>query len=243
MKLYHGTSEAVARKAVNNGLTPRSEHGASNWAHTSESHPDMIYLTSCYAPYYGQNAKQEGEKFGIIEVDGSKLNKKNFLPDEDFIWHNVSQHPKTKKQCQSWGKDMKEQVAYIRDHLHEYADWWQDCIERMGNVCYRGSIPENLITRVVVIDSSKAQQLCFDALNPTISPSNYLHLGKKYRMMQDWFMGYDVDVAEYSKASMFGGMPKGFEIPPEIAAMQKKSELALQKIMADKSAIEIIKSS
>src|SRR6266568_7623655 len=84
MLLYHGTIADVARKALKEGLKPRKHHGKSNWEHTSESQPDCVYLTTCYAGYYAACASK-GKLWGFIEVDTDLLDAKRFLPDEDFI--------------------------------------------------------------------------------------------------------------------------------------------------------------
>lgn len=245
MKLYHGTSETVARLAINAGLKPRKVSGNSNYQHTAESHPDMIYLTLAYAPYYGIQAAgvKDELKFGILEINADKLDSKKFLPDEDFIWHNVSQHPATKKKCKSWGKDMAAQVSYIRDHLHDYAEWWPECLKHMGNVCYQGSIPTSAITKAVIVETIKAPEMCNEAMQPTISPTNYLHFGKTYSMIQGWFMGEDIDTDEFAVKRIMGGMSNGFKIPPEMEEMIDKGKVAWRKIADNRTAIEIIKAS
>jgi hypothetical protein len=85
--LYHGTGESVARRALVGGLSPRSARGQKKgkWSHTIESHPDLVYLTDIYAPYFAGNAAKENERWAILKLDCSALPKENFYPDEDFI--------------------------------------------------------------------------------------------------------------------------------------------------------------
>ena len=60
MKLYHGTTEAVARKALREGLRTRSETGSTgNWQHTVSSPTDRVYLTEAYAPYFAHAAQPD----------------------------------------------------------------------------------------------------------------------------------------------------------------------------------------
>lgn len=84
MKLYHGTTEAVARKALTEGLVPRGALGIeSTW--DVESHPECIYLTNAYAGYFAANATELGDRWGIVEIDSEALCERYLLPDEDFL--------------------------------------------------------------------------------------------------------------------------------------------------------------
>ncbi|MGW8177299.1 MAG: hypothetical protein ACWGQW_00660, partial [bacterium] len=63
MKLYHGTSARVARKAGQQGLKPRGKR-KSNWDVPSRS--DLVYLTLAYAAYFAAVASKPKEKWGIV---------------------------------------------------------------------------------------------------------------------------------------------------------------------------------
>ena len=83
MKLYHGTSERVARLAMTEGLCPRFESGVESvWEdHPSSEH--YVYLTVAYAAYFAMNAAPEGERWAIIEIDT------DLLPDLAFLQQQI----------------------------------------------------------------------------------------------------------------------------------------------------------
>src|SRR5436305_754281 len=74
MKLYHGTTGTLAKKALKQGIKPRSETGRNNWERAA-SHPKCVYLTTCYAGYFAAMAKQRGRMVGILEVDADLLDE------------------------------------------------------------------------------------------------------------------------------------------------------------------------
>jgi hypothetical protein len=87
LKIYHGTTEKIGRQALTEGLKPRKLTGKSNWKHSVESNPSLVYLTTAYAPYYALQSikKFKGEKIAIIEIETDLLDKTKLRPDEDFI--------------------------------------------------------------------------------------------------------------------------------------------------------------
>tara|TARA_B100000131_G_scaffold221323_1_gene212846 strand:- start:34014 stop:35486 length:1473 start_codon:yes stop_codon:yes gene_type:complete len=116
MKLYHGTTETIARKAMVEGIVPRGNSGATgNWEHSVPSGDDRVYMTAGYAPYFAGCVAEDGEKWGIVEIETSKIyrsftpvyeqNNTNLvndlhgsghgvrlLPDEDFLEQMMRQY-------------------------------------------------------------------------------------------------------------------------------------------------------
>jgi hypothetical protein len=117
--LYHGTTEAVARRAMVEGLLPRSKTGKTNWEHSVESNPDMVYLTTTYAPYFACSAAEGDDNLAIIEVRAVLLNERKFYPDEDFIAETLlrqGNHPRSEHAA--W-------VKHARDNAEQYRRYWR----------------------------------------------------------------------------------------------------------------------
>jgi len=95
-RLYHGTTETVARLIIDQGRTlqPRGTERESLYP-TMPSRCDCVYLTDFYGVKYALDAvvgelKQRGiEEWtlagALVEMDMSKLSPSNMVPDEDFL--------------------------------------------------------------------------------------------------------------------------------------------------------------
>lgn len=238
MKLYHGTSAKVATIAIKEGLSPRSSHGKSNWKHSVESNPEMVYLTDTYAPYFALWSVKEWtkSKLGIVEIDTDFLEESLLMPDEDFI-EQATREDKTNK-LNIKGKTIHERTKFIRNHLERYQPNWELSVNRMGNCCYMGTIPAEAITRVVEIEPQKCKVMCLQAANPTITMANFSYCGIHYKTLLKWFMGWPVSLEEWLKADITNGA--GFDLlPPNVQQqMRKKIETALK---SQSSAVKILK--
>jgi hypothetical protein len=198
MKLYHGTTETVARLALTEGLCPRSETGAdSRW----EAHPssgEHVYLTETYAGYFAMSATEGDERWGIVEVETDLLDHGDLCPDEDFL-EQVSR-------AQTWPagrfydgiracSSMEERTAWFRENLQGFAHLWEESLNHLGNVAHHGCIPVEAITRVSVYDPRSNGTVSMAAADPCIMPLNHQICGDKYRALTRWLAGYPVDPA------------------------------------------------
>lgn len=184
MKLYHGTSARVARKAGQQGLKPRGKR-KSNWDVPSRS--DLVYLTLAYAAYFAAAASKSKERWGIVEVDVEPI---NLLPDEDFL----EQATRDRSLCPL--TDMNERTAWFRERLEGFWHHAEDSLDALGNAAHPGKIPPSAITRVVLFDASKAPFLATMALDPSISILNYRFMSGKYVALTRALMGYNVEASE-----------------------------------------------
>jgi len=176
--LYHGTTSSRLASILRDGLKPRGRR-KGNWE-SYPSRPDMVYLTTAYAPFFAIYAVDEGEQGLIVEVDASKLNPTLLYPDEDFI-----------AQALSHQKQMPLEVVHrqVRRQLSHYRHHAKDSIDAMGNVAHKGAIPKSAITRYALIDGKLQSDLFWIGLDPCISPMNYRFCGSKYRSIIAWIMG------------------------------------------------------
>jgi hypothetical protein len=232
MKLYHGTTERIGRLALKEGLRPRKLTGKSNWKHTVESHPSLVYLTTAYAPYYALQVVK-GKKISIVEIETDLLDEFKMRPDEDFM--EQATRLDKKNDAGIIGKTINERTEYIRNHLEEFSGFWRTSVEYLGNCAYEGIIPKTAINRIAVIDTSKCQAMCFEAIEPIITVMNYKICGAQYRMLTKWFMGEPVSVEEWFKTQSVN--PLNFLPKKERDSAIKK----FSKILANQGCIKIIK--
>jgi hypothetical protein len=238
MKIYHGTNEHTALKALNEGLKPRIATGKSNWKHTTESNPSMVYLTDTYAPYFAFSATplddkgEFTERMAIIEIDTELLDERWMMPDEDAI-EQMTRHPDDTKEFGIKGKSVKQRTKWVRDHINEFQHCWEISLSRIGNCAYKGTIPVEAITRVVLHNESN-QVMNMQIAQPTITTMNFKFYGNWYKMLTKWFAGYDVTVDELFATRLMGASSL---LSEEERAMEHK---AWSQAMADRSGMEII---
>ena len=264
MKIYHGTTESVAKLAVSEGLKTRKSSGSKgNWRHTVDSADDRVYLSTAYAGYFALSAVCEAmandggseERWGIIEVDTDLLTESKLLPDEDFL-EQASRHqaipdegeegtlfaPLRAANCQPPEDRMKARTTFFRDHApYFFGHLWEDSLKFLGNCCYHGDIPVKAITRVSLFDPKTNPDMNM-AVDPTISLMNYQILGHRYREITRWLAGYeDIDSKAFS-------LP--FVSDPDVAidvvdeALKKVAEQRdywENRVLSNRVGIEVIK--
>ena len=234
MKLYHGTSEAVARAVLQHGLKPRSVSGhEGNWDHTIPSDPSRVYLTECYAPYFSMtalNARLDGlddpehHRGAIIEVDTSLLDADRMLPDEDFLEQAIRSREEDQAMLGISRLSMKERTAWFRDNVWSFQHLWRDSIASLGNASYAGTVPTSAITRVWAWNPN-ATDLSMMALDPSITLLNHALCANKYKALTRCLMGEQVDAADLLIA------PTGHSTDRLQHSLDTCKEVALERLL------------
>jgi hypothetical protein len=178
MLLFHGTSTLGLPKILKQGLKPRRGN-KSNWE-LAESRPDMVYLTTVYPLYFAACCIEKRGRLAVVEIDVSKLDDKNFYPDEDFIAQAIARQEH---------KSLMEIHAEIKNDLEGYQQYWNLSLTTMGICCHRGPITPDHFTRYAVIDQHKRPALVFDMMSPSITSVNYRLRAEYYRNFIKWVMG------------------------------------------------------
>lgn len=197
MKLYHGTM--FDQRILDEGIKPRRLTKKNNWKNSVSSHPDAVYLTAAYAPYFAVNAcKKPKDIAAVFEIDLELLDYSNLAPDEDSL-------EQSGRRCgdnlpEEW--KMPKRTEYYRKNLREFSHHWLKSVECLGNCCHFGTIPSSAITRVATFDPSEnaAFPLIMLFTDPIISLTNYYFCGKKYR---------------YYTSLLFGDTPSKEDCPAE----------------------------
>lgn len=177
--LYHGTRADYRAGILANDLLPRGQSGVSQWAHTAESRPDAVYLTSTYPLHFAANAKGEGDLL-IIEVDTAKLNPAMLIADEDALAQSTLAAA-TKHMT------LLERTIYYRNRTHEYTA--ETSLALLGTCAHLGPISGRALTRIARIRLDDVPTLIFGGFDPVVSPVNYSIFGDEYRESVRWLFG------------------------------------------------------
>jgi len=176
MKIYHGTSISAYRRILKYGIKPRASR-KGNWE-DHPSHKDLVYLTTTYPFYFAIAASpRHAARFVALEINLEKLDESRIFPDEDFVYHALTKQVKNVSH------------AAVRDSLESYRHHWQDSLNYLGNVAYRGTIPVSAITRCCIINCNYQNIFTSWAAGPSISPINFKIMGSYYRDLISWAFG------------------------------------------------------
>jgi len=193
VKLYHGTSEPIARLILEQGLRPRSLTGVpGNWTHTVDSSPDCVYFSVAYAPYFAAIASNEDERWAIVEVETDRLEPSLMRPDEDFLeqatrGEGLKLLPSDIQRCLRKLKTVKDRTLWFRENLCLFAPSWSQSIEGLGNAAYEGVVPPSAITRVAFFDQDSNPMIAMDACDPVVGMLAFKVMGQKHCAVTKWF--------------------------------------------------------
>ena len=224
MRLYHGTTEAVARAALTQGLAPRSVTQAQgNWD-KHPSNPHAVYLTTAYAGYFAACASGTHSRWGLVEVETDLLDTAWLVPDEDWL-EQVSRAQVIKGMR---AKTIAGRTRWLRERLILFRGHWLNSVDGLGNCAYLDEIPASAVTRVCVFDPKSNQAMAMHALDPCISLMNYAFCGSMYRALVRWFFDGGVEPGE-----VFLGLDPGFS--PDSSRLSRA-----QGILAERNGIEVL---
>jgi hypothetical protein len=203
VKLYHGTTEAIARQALKEGLKPRGVTGVeTNWKHSVESNPSTVYLTDTFAPYFSMNAAEAGDRWAIVEVETRRLEQDKLVPDEDYL-EQATRGAMADPTDRLFGplndcKTMEERTRWFRDHLWVFAgdSNWKSSLDGLGTCGYMGSIPKKAVTGIALFDPAEEPSIGWYVIDARVGIVNKAISGKGMQAITQWMMGYDVDPAD-----------------------------------------------
>ena len=235
MKLYHGTTAAVARLAFERGLSPRGDTGAKTTWEDNPSREDMVYLSRGYAPYFAACATQDMEPWGIVEVDTDLMEEPLFHPDEDFLEQATRRGGGDGVCDSSW--PMEVRTAWYRENLTSYQHCWEDSVKNLGNCAYLGQIVPSEVTRVAIYDPKSNGSMTMMALDPMISIMNWTIMGgTKYSALTDWFFGMGLQPGHFEPLFFTKVPPGAEEFFKSMAPMRE----ALEAAIANREGIEVL---
>lgn len=172
--IYHGTTVDVGlRVLLGEPLRPRDEDGG-NWP-ACPSLRGHVYLTTAYAGYFAQAARDDGERrFSIVQVDFGLLDKTALYPDEDYIGQALHAQGDSRE-------DLLALTAHARERIEDFRECWWMSLADMGTVSHMGEIPSHALRRVSIVDGALAPNLSSRMMDPSITPLNYKLVGSEHR--------------------------------------------------------------
>lgn len=180
MKIYHGTSHSIARKAASQGLSPQQFDLPLNLkTECTISNSDMVYLSTTYAlcSAYASDETQ----IAIIEIETDRLDKKRFYPDEDFVYEFL------KRRNSYFHANNHGLYDYIRGNPHIFQEYWSGSLQMLGGICYKGLVPANAITRYLVFDLELFDStLANSMMYPIVCVTNHSVIGWFYKQFIAW---------------------------------------------------------
>ena len=170
MLLYHGTSlahwESIKRDRQLKG------RGASKgqWEHTVKSHPQCVYLTECYAGYFAMNAGAGRDQHHIALLEfNTEFIEGRLVPDEDAIERMMRGEEGPRNRMALYRHTRK-----ARSVVHKYvgSPAWRQSLELLGTCAHFGPLGLEHCTRVAIIEVAQQKALCWEWLQPSITPAN-----------------------------------------------------------------------
>ena len=200
-KIYHGTSEIIAKTATVAGLKPYEIPPFDNGKPRSicASSLSNISLTDVYSGFMAFDTCTTKERWGLIEIDVDELDNKLFVPHELFLLE------KSKKKFSSY----QEQYEYILDYRgklianHKY---WKDSLQSMGLCAYHGTIPVEAISKITIFDWRSNWLITREVINATFTSKFHKLQSDRHKLVNRWFMCEAVDprewVSDYEKMTI-----------------------------------------
>jgi len=132
-RLYHGTSEQLAKLAPHQGIAPYDVKEDADADRTfSDTKHDLVYLSDVYPGQMAYAHSNSKERWGIIEIDVSALDLSLLLPAEDALSTPVRKP-----------KDPRRRI--FRSKMR-----WDRSVATCGLCVYNGTIPANAVRRVAI---------------------------------------------------------------------------------------------
>ena len=184
VRLYHGAALSVLHPILAEGIKPRGGGGVDNWTRTVSSNPRTVYLTSAYPFHFALNANDnEKRESGVVvfEVDHSLLDEERLHADEDALEQAGRGFDKLPKH---W--DMKRRTEHYRKEAHRYGHTVS--LNALGTCGHRGNVPPHALTRYAVVRHKLLTPLAA-AFDPSISITNFMYCGGRYRAFVSWLFG------------------------------------------------------
>ncbi len=175
-RLYCGTTERVAKLAPVVGVNPSN---------------DPVYLSDVYPGLFAFFASTNGnDRFGIIEIETTLLDKSNFLPCEWFLEQSARQKAKN-------AREQHRRLESYRKVLEKYHDKWRESLQKVGVCLYDGFIPKKMIRRITVYDPSSNPTITDAIINARISIADYKTYFLRNQALTRWLTGGSVTVEDW----------------------------------------------
>lgn len=201
-KLYHGTTEIIAKTACIKGLLPYEVDATDNGVprRILASTAGGICLTSSYPGLMAFETADHKERWGIIEVDASHLSPESLLPYEGFLVE------KTKAKITN-EEDRLKKLAQIRQSLSTHHRKWRESLNNFGMCIYAAEIPFHAISKVTIYNPQSNPVMTKAILGSVVLGSKF-HPSNMNRqhMISRWLIGDNVTPEEWLGPTVYAKM-------------------------------------
>ena len=198
-KLYHGTSETIAKVSCIKGLSPYKvpvvEDGVPRKILASTE--SCICLTAECPGLMASEMVNSRERWGIIEIDASLLSSALFLPHELFLTEKLK--PRSEEE---W----LNKLAQTRENLVNNRHKWRNSMDEFCFCVYEGPIPLSAITRVAIYDPRSNPAITKAVVSAPFGTRFYKLNSHRQGMVVRWFMGEDISPEEWLGSSAYAKM-------------------------------------
>ncbi len=174
--LYCGTTERIAKLAPVAGINP---------AH------DRVYLSDVYPGVLAFFAStSDSDRFGVIEVDTTKLEGANFFPAEWYLEQSSRQKAKN-------SREQNKRLDAYRKNLEKYKAKWRDSLQKLGVVVYEGFVSKKAIRKITIYDPASNPTVTHAIVNSRISLADHKRNYERNHVLTRWLTGESVSVEEW----------------------------------------------
>jgi hypothetical protein len=182
-RLYHGTTEIIAKTAPVKGLIPYEVSLLDNGKPRAigASSTSALSITDSYAGMMAFDTCGNKERWGLLEINPDELDEKLFVPHELFLMENSKKKPESIQ-------DHVKAVADYRTKLASSHKSWKDSLSSVGLCSYQGVIPAKAITKIVIYDWKSNWFITKEIFNLTIGSKSHKIQIERQKLLTRWLM-------------------------------------------------------
>ncbi len=201
-KLYHGTTEIVAKTACSKGLTPYEVDAfdLGNPRNLRASTTRGICLTATYPGLMAFDTASNREKWGIMEIDVAYLYPDFLMPHEVFLAEKV----KTKIATEG---DRLKKLDQIRQNLSNHHKKWRESLDNYGVCVYEQEIPVTAITKVAIYDPYSNPSMTKAMLSGFLGTKFHKSNLDRQGMIIRWLLGENITPEEWLGNETYSKLP------------------------------------
>jgi hypothetical protein len=168
-KLYHGTTELIAKSAPVKGIEPYDVVGRKTGEPVFASKSQgFVALTTLYGAYQAFTACNSDDRWAIVEVNTAGMSAGRFTPYGDPMNHMPSRYRT-----------------------------WRKSLEQTGLCAYRGPIPPRAISRIWIYLPRSNWLVTRTVLHMSLGAEQFAATQKSLEVIHHWLTGEPVTLEEW----------------------------------------------
>lgn len=191
-RIYHGTTEAIAKASPVKGLVPYEVSLLDNGKPRAVGASTLtgISLTDSYLGLLAFDTCTIKDRWGLIEINLDELDEKKFVPHELFLLE------KSKKKIGSVQEQLKAVTDY-RAKLTPNHKSWKDSLSSLGLCVYQGEIPVKAISKITIYDWKTNWFMTREVFNASLTSKHHKMQVDRHKLMTKWLMCEAIEPSEW----------------------------------------------